>query len=161
LLLLVRTVRRPGAAAWSRVAVGWTTVGGVWVAGRALVGGLEPWGAYVPLLAAGAVGGVLVVTAGRTGPLHVPPVPGAAAWVATGVVSEALGLPAWQVALAGLAAGTLVASLVPAAVVELTVARGHAETRAPDHGIDLARLDADLLLAHRLVLAGSVTGTAL
>lgn len=161
LLLLARAVRRPGSPTWSRVAVGWTAVGSAWVAGDVLSVGLGVWGPYVSLATAGAVGLTLVATAGRTWPLYVPPVLVTTVWAATGVVSEALGLLSWQVAIAVLAAGTLVASLLPATVVELTVVRGRGEDPDGAEGIDLARLDADLVLAHRLVLAGSLTGTAL
>lgn len=157
LLALGQVAERRAAPAWCRVLVGWLGVTCAGVAGSALAPTAGAWGPYVPLAAAGGVGLVLVVTAGSLWPLHVPPVLVSTTSAASGLAAEVARVPPWEALLALVATGTLVASLLPAAVVELTVARG----QDASEGVDLERLDADLVLAHRLVLAGSLTGTLL
>lgn len=139
-----------------RVAVGWLAMGAAWVIGSALPPPAAPWGGFVPPAVVAVVGLVFVVTAGREAPMYAPPVLVAAVWTAARLLGDQVQVPTWQVILVGLVVGVLAAGAVPGAVVELTVTRGQPD--GPTH-LDLERLDADLVLAHRVVLAWSLTGT--
>lgn len=156
--VVAHAAHRQQAPSWSQVLTGWLAVGCAWVVGAALGPGLGGGGAYAPVVAALAVGVAVLLAAGRRWPLHTPPLLVVAVWSACGVVAATLQVPAWQVVLVALTAGVLVAGVVPGTVVELTVARSQVH---PSGHVDVRRVDADLLLAHRIVLAWSLTGTGL
>lgn len=156
LVALGVTAHREGAPTWWRVAVGWLAPGAAWVLGSALAPSGAAWGGYVSPAMVAVVGVLLVVTGGRDAPLYAPPPLAAAVWTAAALLGEQIQVPPWQVVLVALVVGVLVSGVVPGAVVELTVTRGQSALQTH---VDLDRLDADLVLAHRIVLAWSLTGT--
>lgn len=165
---LAETARRRGDPSWCRVTLAWLAVGCAWVVGTALAHRAGPWAAPLAAAVAVAVGVMLLGTAGRRWPLYAPPVLVVTVWTTCLVGAEAMQVPAWQLLLVSVAVGVLLAGALPGVVVELTVARGQADgldggasSTPSSAGVDLDRLDADLVLAHRIVLAWSLTGTGL
>ncbi|QCX28846.1 EsaB/YukD family protein [Nocardioides jishulii] len=162
LLVLAVTVLMTRAAgpSWAPVAGGWLGVPITMVTGwhASVAGGLGATEATVASgAAAAAVGLVAPVMASSRWPLSTPPLVVMAVWGLAEAVSTTVGPPRWEVLLVVLALGCLVATAVPSFAVGATVTRGQAE----GSGVDVARLDADIFLAHRLVLSLQWSGTVL
>ncbi|MBE7324047.1 EsaB/YukD family protein [Nocardioides sp. Y6] len=155
LLAVASTSGRQHHPRWWHVALAWLAAAGAATAASVLVAPTL-WSAYVPLGAAAVVSAVLAVRAGPEGVVHATPLLVATVWAAGTLLAGRLGVPPWQVVLVAVVVAVLVAGALPGAVVELTVARGQSDS-AP---VDVDRLDGDLALAHRMVLASSLVGTS-
>lgn len=172
--ILVAGVLVVAASAWSaaahdgagrsvvvRTAAAWLAVAAAWVAGGVAAPGLDPSvSPWVPAITALGLGVVLAARAGPAWPLQVPPLVVVAATVVSDGVARLVGVASWQVLVAALAVAVLTAGAVPGLVVEVTVHRAHAQDHG-NRGIDPDRLDADVLLAHRIVLALHLTTSGL
>lgn len=151
------------AGGWLAVLAAWVAAGSV----TAVAPGLASW---LPWAVASATGVVLLLGAGPTWPLRLPPLVALAVATAAGAAESVLGVPAWQVVVVVLVGAVLLAGAAPALVAEVTLQRSRGEpasaagadrTRAVPPAAGPAPLDPELRLAHRLLTSLHLSGTLL
>lgn len=175
----------PQLPSWLTAAAGWLSVLAAWIATGAVTAAAPGLGGWLPYAVSASTGLVLLLGAGPTWPLRLPPVVALGAEAAARAVEPVVGVPAWQLVVLMLVGAVVLAGVAPPLVAEVTVQRGrggHAAVVGVDPppasvattanatarvtvtataraGAD--HLDADLLLAHRLLTSLHLCGTLL